>query len=102
MDSTLARLALWHASQCNGEREHHQGITITTTDNPGWWVKVDLTGTPLLGKPFAEIAEGVDARRHPRQDRWLSCYVVDGVWNGAGDLTRIEDLLRHFLDWAGA
>jgi Immunity protein 53 len=26
----------------NGEWEHHHGITIETTDNPGWIFKIDL------------------------------------------------------------
>lgn len=102
MDATIAGLSRWFASQCDGVREHHHGITIQSTDNPGWWVKIDLAGTSLAGKPFAEIADGLDARRHPLGDDWLSCYVREGVWNGAGDVARLDEILARFLDWAGA
>ena len=102
MDATIARLSRWFAAHCDGEREHHHGISIESTDNPGWWVKIDLAGTRLATRPFTEIAEGVDAGRHPRADAWLTCYVVGNVWNGAGDPARLDEILQRFLDWAGA
>ncbi len=102
MDTILARLSRWQADRCDGEREHHHGITISSTDNPGWWVKIDLARTELIGKAFAEIAVGVDARRHPQAERWISCYVSANVWHGAGDLGQLEFILCCFLDWAEA
>ena len=35
----------WYQSNCNGDWEHQYGITIETTDNPGWSVKIDLKNT---------------------------------------------------------
>lgn len=102
MDATLARLSRWFAAHCDGVREHHHGVRIDSTDNPGWWVKIDLASTSLASKPFTEIAEGVDAGRHSCADTWLHCYVVGNVWNGTGDPTRLDAILQHFLDWAGA
>ena len=52
MSSLLAKLSDWHSRHCNGEREQWYGITIQTTDNPGWWVKIDLTGTALAARSF--------------------------------------------------
>ena len=37
----------WYLNQCNGEWEHEFGITIQTTDNPGWLVIIDLSNTKL-------------------------------------------------------
>ena len=102
MNGSIARLSRWFQAHCDGTREHSHGITIATTDNPGWWVKIDLASTHLAARPFAEVAEGVDAARHPRADSWLSCRVIDEVWNGAGSPDRLDDILQCFLDWAGA
>jgi hypothetical protein len=57
--STLAQLQTWYSHQCNGEWEHSSGVIIQSCDNPGWWVKINLIGTPLQTQPFTEIAEGV-------------------------------------------
>jgi hypothetical protein len=98
--SALDRLQRWYAARCDGTWEHDHGVTITSCDNPGWWVKVALAGTPLHGIAFAEIALGVDGQRHPAQPSWLSCRVEDDAWHGAGDAAKLEVILEAFLDWA--
>lgn len=108
MPSLLTELADWHSRHCDGEREHWYGITIQTTDNPGWWVKVDLTGTPLAERRFERVAEAVDHNGNPSAARWLNCQVtgqatgqVTGhVWHGAGDVSRLEEIVSRFLRWA--
>ena len=99
--STLLRLQDWFAQHCNGEREHQFGITIESCDNPGWWVKIDLTATPLEQQTFTPIYENVDERGFQKGPCWLACYVQDRVWNGAGDETKLERILNTFLNWAG-
>jgi hypothetical protein len=79
MSSLLAKLSDWHSRHCNGEREHWYGVTIQSTDNPGWWVKIDLAGTALAAQNFERVAEAV----------------------GAGDRSRLEEILSRFLAWAG-
>lgn len=107
----LSALAQWYASQCNGEWEHHRGISIESCDNPGWWVKIDLEGTSLSGMSFAPVSEGLDARGMPLAEginddgnlsgaRWLSCHIKDGQWHGIGDETRLAEILGRFLTWA--
>jgi hypothetical protein len=98
--STLTRLQAWYARQCNGEWEHSSGICIDSCDNPGWWVKIDLRGTRLQNREFTEIAEGVDNRSRPIGPGWLNCRVENGTWHGAGDETRLEQILEVFLAWA--
>lgn len=98
--STIADLQAWYQSQCNEAWEHHYGIKIDTCDNPGWWVKIDLRDTPLQGKSFEAISVNVNSEGHQTADKWLECKVVDLVWEGAGDPTRLEEILRLFLDWA--
>ena len=101
MDSTLDALQRWYAAHCDGEREHHHGISIQTCDNPGWWVKIDLEGTELRDCPFARVAVNVDADGFQQSDRWLCCHIENGIWNGAGDETKLATILQAFLDWAG-
>ena len=98
--SILARLQVWYASQCDGNWEHSSGIVIQSCDNPGWWVKVGLLGTSLVGREFPEVADGVDSRRFPIGSRWLCCRIEDDTWHGAGDETKLEHILETFLAWA--
>jgi hypothetical protein len=98
--NTLERLQTWYARQCNGEWEHSCGIIIQSCDNPGWWVKINLAGTPLQQQAFTEIAEGVDVRRFPQGSQWLSCHRENNTWQGAGDETKLERILEVFLAWA--
>jgi hypothetical protein len=95
----LADLAAWYAAHCDGEWEHRYGISIQSTDNPGWWVKIDTRGTALHGRAFVPVAEGVDAGGFQTGPRWLSCRVRDEVWHGAGDEGRLEEILSRFLAW---
>jgi Immunity protein 53 len=98
----LPRLMRWYADHCDGEWEHDGGISITTVDNPGWWVKVRLARTGLAGRDFAVIAENIDTKGFPIGSRWLHCCLREGQWHGAGDETRLEEIVSIFLDWAEA
>ena len=54
--NTLRELQHWFA----GNREHHHGISIESTDNPGWWVKIALQDTELAEQSYTTVAENVD------------------------------------------
>ncbi|RRJ95187.1 hypothetical protein Ga0100231_013590 [Opitutaceae bacterium TAV4] len=45
MKSALQRLSEWYASQCDGDWEHSYGFKISTLDNPGVAIEIDLFGT---------------------------------------------------------
>lgn len=94
----LQQLQEWFASQCNGEWEHHHGISVQSTDNPGWWVKISLRGTTLESKSFDKVKRG-DVSMDP-QPPWLHCYVEDKTFNGAGDVTTLGEILDIFLAWS--
>ena len=47
MRETIERLQDWYKLNCNGEWEHSYGYSISTLDNPGWTIKIDLAGTCL-------------------------------------------------------
>jgi hypothetical protein len=65
-------------------------------------VHINLKGTCLESVPFQHIAENVDAAGFEQGSRWLVCRVRDGVWEGAGDETKLERILEMFLSWAEA
>jgi hypothetical protein len=94
----LAALTRWYAAHCDGA--HRNGISIHSTDSLGWRVTIDLRGTALEYRLFTAIAEGVDADGRPKAKSWLHCRVRNGTWHGSGDETRLDEILRRFLDWA--
>ena len=40
--TTLTRLQDWYISQCDGDWEHQSGVRITTIDNPGWGIDINI------------------------------------------------------------
>ena len=96
----LSELSQWYARHCDGEWENHHGISIETTDNPGWWVSIDLRGTELDGRAFPPIFMGVDTGGFPVQPSWLCCRLQDAKWHGAVDANRLPDIIGHFPAWS--
>ena len=47
MKDTIERIQYWYKINCNGNWEHDYGFIIETLDNPGWRIKIDLSGTSL-------------------------------------------------------
>ncbi len=94
----IERLQNWFRKQCNGEWEHSNGVTIQSTDNPGWWISIDLHATGMENTPFPPIIRG-DGRSDDPQPTWLNCQVIDGIFQGAGDSERLGEILRLFLSW---
>jgi hypothetical protein len=99
--NALQRLQAWYAAQCNGDWEHQRGIQIESLDNPGWWIKIDLAGTALAGKPFKPVRYGLSDDKMTHNAIWYCCEVKEGrMFDAAGDPTQLEPLLNRFLDWA--
>jgi hypothetical protein len=95
MSSTLQKLSAWFASNCDGDWEHGSGVRITTLDNPGWCLEVDLSGTPLEDRPFTLVEDGKD-----HDKGWLRCWTEKSTFHAACGPLRLEDALGVFLDWA--
>jgi hypothetical protein len=94
--SLLSRLQSWYSAQCNGDWEHGAGIQLTTLDNPGWSIRVDLEDTDVEARAFTKIVVqrgGSD---------WYECEVQDLRFLGFGGPHNLEDLLREFLAWVDA
>lgn len=91
----LKRLQEWYVSHCDVGWEHTYGISITTLDNPGWRLKVDLTDTELVDRTFDEaIFEGKD------KNDWYQCRVKNDDFEGHCGPTRLSEVIAIFLNWA--
>ena len=95
MTNALKSLSDWYLAQCDGDWEHRWGLSITTLDNPGLALKVNLAGTPLEELEFDRVDVEMDT-----EDRWYTCWKEDSEFHGAGAPTRIEDVIECFLGWA--
>lgn len=80
----------WYERNCNGEWEHFYGVEIGTRDDPGWYVRIDLKETPYGSLTMAEL------HRDAADDDWLQCRIEDGVFKGAGDSQKLEEILTFF------
>ncbi len=91
----VAWLEQWYQAHCNGDWEHRSGIRIETLDNPGWHVRIDLEGTGMADKPFAQpdVGQGAD------DGDWLYCDVQDGAFDGYGGPGQLGAILHAFQEW---
>ena len=92
---TLHRLQEWYHSHCDGVWEHSNGISVTTLDNPGWGLIVDIRETRLAAKPFPEYT-----RNYDDDVDWLICVLKDGEFHGHCGPLLLEEMIEVFLSWA--
>lgn len=95
----IREIQKWFQDHCDGKWEQSNRITITSCDNPGWWVKIDIRGTALESKSFNRIRTGDFSQNIP-QPPWIDCYIEKGIFNGAGDVMQLSIILEYFIDWA--
>ena len=84
----------WLSQNCDGDWEHAQNIIITTIDNPGWGVTINLVGTKLESSSFNTIKK--DNGEHD----WYFCTVKDQQFQGDGGVNNLIDILQVFITWA--
>ena len=87
-------LEAWLRSECNGDWEHYYGVQIGSLDNPGWWIQIDIVDTSLEKKKFETIHNYIS------DDDWVYCKVMDGRFEGSGDLSKLTELIKIFRNWA--
>jgi hypothetical protein len=90
----LDALQKWFVAECNGDWEHQYGVRISTLDNPGWAVDIDLRDTSLEHLSFDGVS--VDRSEHD----WIRCNVEAAVFRGRGGPENLGEILRTFLGWA--
>ncbi|MBL1230376.1 immunity 53 family protein [Enterococcus sp. BWB1-3] len=89
----LLWLQKWYQDQCDGDWEHLYGVKIDNIDNPGWSVSIDLVDTSLINKEFDKI------RYDYGDDNWLICQIKNNKFEGAGDPSKLVEILTIFKQW---
>ncbi|NJA06626.1 immunity 53 family protein [Methylomonas sp. UP202] len=88
-------LERWYLSMCNDDWEHTYGIFISNIDNPGWCLKVELSGTNLEEVYFEDLM----LQREDEND-WIICKVENGTFIGYGGPKNLKELINTFLVWS--
>lgn len=82
----------WFKNNCNGDWEHGSGIQITTLDNPGWDVEIDISNTSIANLQVEWILNEKN-----KQD-WYGVKIEDQKFNAAGDAGKLIFLLNLFKE----
>ena len=108
----LIWLQNWYDKQCDGDWEHTYGIQIGTMDNPGWSVKISLIHSGLVPITSCTLQRSLgypeDYLHYPFErvkidnvdDDWITCWVENDEFYGAGDPTKLLEILTRFRNWA--
>lgn len=94
MYDVFKQLQNWYSRECDGEWEHTYGISITTLDNPGWGLEIDLADTALEKRSF----ETVRVRRN-EIDNWYECRVTEKKFKAYCGPMNLDEVIGEFLNW---
>ncbi len=91
LGSVTNELEAWLRAQCDGDWEHSYGISIESTDNPGWHVEIDLRETAWANReiPFQ--------REERSLTDWVQFQVKEAKFVGSGGVENLTEVLRRFL-----
>lgn len=90
----ISKLCTWYEGQWVEDLHEDVGINISTLDNPGWSLKIDLKETTLEGRSFQEV-------RIDRSDRdWLVARRNGNVFEAFGGPINLNEMIESFLIWA--
>lgn len=86
-------LEKWYNDRCNGDWEHGSIIEITTIDNPGWSISINLEDTELQSKMF----NTVEIERS--NSNWLYCFKNNNKLEGRCGALNLHEVLDLFHNW---
>jgi len=93
MENDFLWLQKWFFNQCDGDWEHGNNIHITTLDNPGWSISINLENTELEDKEFQKI-------KTDRSDNdWFICFIKDNRFEGRCGPMNVLEVLKNFRLW---
>ena len=82
----------WFKDNCDGDWEHGHGIQITSLDNPGWDVEIDISKTSIANINVKWILN----ERSPQD--WYGVKIENQRFNAAGDSSKLTFLLGLFKE----
>lgn len=94
--TTWEKFEQWFRSQCDGDWEHGDGVTIESIDNPGWRISIGLAGTPLDEKVF----DPVEINRTPIDWLVIRKSNDERILEAFCGVSNLEECLKCFLDWS--
>ncbi|WP_339323105.1 immunity 53 family protein [Paenibacillus sp. FSL W8-0194] len=83
----------WFANNCDGDWEHSRGIRISTLDNPGWSIYINLEGTSLEEAVFQPVVI------ERSEIDWVHCNIQEMIFRGFGGSRNLNELLSIFKHW---
>ena len=86
-------LLKWYDNHCDGDWEHGKNISLTTIDNPGWSLTINLSETELATKSFPEIEQ------ENSENNWLICFVKNQSFEGRCGPLNLPTVLNIFRKW---
>lgn len=89
--NALEHLQSWYKLNCNGDWEHDYGIRISTLDNPGWELDIDLKDTVLEGFSFSK-------ELHTNDEDWYIIKTEANRFSAYGDATKLGKLVELFIN----
>lgn len=93
--NTLDWLQNFYYSFCDGDWEHGNRIRMTTLDNPGWMLKINLEETYLEN----EVFEAIQIER--KENDWIHCHIKEKYFFiacGPKNLTEGIDIFRAWVE----
>lgn len=82
----------WFKENCDGDWEHGDGIQITTLDNPGWDIEIDISKTSVANMNLKWILN-----QKGKHD-WYGVKIEDQKFKAAGDPGKLIFLLGLFKE----
>jgi len=91
--SLIVWLEKWYESNCNGDWENIYGIEISTLDNPGWRVQLNVIETIYEDVIFEDvIIERTD-------NDWVYCKKNEDGIDCAGGPKNLGEILEIIKKW---
>lgn len=87
-------LTKWYHSQCDGDWEHGNGVSIKTLDNPGWAISINLEGTELEDRAFQEF------KIETSEVDWITSRIRNNRFEGFCGPLKLLETVRIFRVWA--
>ncbi|WP_339841273.1 immunity 53 family protein [uncultured Maribacter sp.] len=82
----------WFKDNCDGNWEHGEVIQITTIDNPGWEVEIDISNTSIATMNLEWILN------EKSKDDWYGVKIMNQKFIAAGDAGKLKFLLGLFKE----
>ena len=92
----LVWLQGWYASQCDGDWEHSEGISIDTLDNPGWSVTINLSDTAHERRSYDRV------ELHRSEHDWHISWIEKSSFHAACGPLNLGEVLHLFRTWIQA